>query len=101
MTAITSGSTPIPRTGRFAVGKRDKKNYEFARLLCRARYYPGHAARRDAYVVQHVRRDARFAEGTKEAKRRSGEKSARQTIRRCSAPARINRQRVAGSNRRG
>ena len=40
-TATTCGSTPTPRTGRSAAGRRTSEDYEFARLLCRARYYPG------------------------------------------------------------
>ena len=40
-TATTSGSTPIPSDRPFRGWQKNDKDYKFARLLCRARYYPG------------------------------------------------------------
>jgi nitrate reductase / nitrite oxidoreductase, alpha subunit len=61
---------PDPEDRPFRGWQKDKKNMEFARLLCRARYYPGTPARRHPHVVQHVHRHAGLGGRAEAARRR-------------------------------
>ncbi len=80
-----------PADRPFRGWQKDDPDYEFARLLLPRALLPGHAARRHAHVVQHVRRDAGLGARRRRRAPTGSPRTRRRTTRRCSAPARTSR----------
>ena len=85
-----------PEDRPFRGWQKNKKDYGVCAPAVPGALLSGHAARRHAHVVQHVRRDAGLAGGQQSRGRTGWRRTPVRTTRRCSAPARTSRPRAAG-----